>query len=57
MWKQKREYDLAELLDHPVLTLALASAGMERRSIKLLFEVVNDDSARETSRIEEPIFG
>ena len=57
MWKQEREYVLAELLDHPVLTLALARAGMERRSIELLFEAMEDDRARETSRIEEPVFG
>jgi len=47
---------LAELLDHPVLTLALASAGMESRSITLLLEVVYADLDRDASRIEEPVF-
>jgi hypothetical protein len=56
MWKQEKEYVLAELLDHPVLTLALASAGMERRSITLLLEAVDADRDRGASRIEEPVF-
>ena len=56
MWKQEKEYVLAELLDHPVLTLALASAGMERRSVTLLLEMVDDDRDREASRIAEPVF-
>jgi hypothetical protein len=55
MWRRQKEYLLAELLDHPVLTLALASMGMEHRSVALLLEQAHDCD-REPSRPEGPVF-
>ncbi|MGA8551616.1 MAG: hypothetical protein WB678_15415 [Stellaceae bacterium] len=56
MWKRQKEYRLAELLDHPALSLALASQGMERRSVALLLEAEGAARDREIDRVEEPIF-
>jgi len=56
MWNRKKEYRLAELLDHPVLTLALCSKGMERRSVELLLEAAGADRDRDPGRIAEPVF-
>lgn len=56
MWRAVKEYRLAQLLDDPVLGLALASQGMERRSIELLLETAGGDRARQQCRPEEPIF-
>ncbi len=55
MWRQEKEYHLAQLLDDPVLGLALAIQGMERRSMELLLEAAGGDHVREHSRTEEPI--
>ncbi len=55
MWRAEKEYRVAQLLDDPVLGLALASRGMERRSIELLLETASGDRAREHCRPEEPI--
>lgn len=38
MWTQPKEYSLAELLEHPVLGLAMASDGIDRRSLELLLD-------------------
>jgi hypothetical protein len=38
MWRQKREYLLAELLDHPVLGLVMRGTGMDRQAVELLLE-------------------
>lgn len=38
IWKQENEYSLAELLDHPVLGLAMTGDGIDRRSVELLLE-------------------
>ncbi|HEY3909743.1 MAG TPA: hypothetical protein VGM07_07620 [Stellaceae bacterium] len=46
---------MAQLLDHPVLTMALTSQGMERRSVDLLLETAAGDREREIPRPEEPI--
>lgn len=51
----KKEYRLAQLVDDPVLGLALAIQGMERRSIELLLEAAGGDHGREHSPPEEPI--
>ncbi len=56
MWKQRKEYLLAELLDHPALTLALAREGMERQSIELLLDAAGAASERELCRVDEPVF-
>jgi hypothetical protein len=56
MWKQEKEYLLAELLDHPALTLALAREGMERQSIELLLDVAGADDDRKICRVDEPVF-
>ncbi len=56
MGKRQKEYRLAELLDHPALSLALASQGMERRSVALLLEAGGAARDREIDRVEEPVF-
>jgi len=56
MWKQQKGYRLAELLDHPALTLALAREGMERQSIELLLDAAGADDDREMCRVDEPVF-
>jgi hypothetical protein len=56
MWNREKEYRLAELLDHPGLTLALAGKGMERRSVELLLEATVADHDREPCRLDQPIF-
>lgn len=56
MWKRQKEYRLAELLDQPALSLALASQGMERRSVALLLEAEGAARDREAERVDEPIF-
>jgi len=56
MRKHEKEYLLAELLDHPALTLALAREGMERQSIELLLDSAGADGEREICRVDEPVF-
>lgn len=55
MWRRQKEYLLAELLDHPALTLALASRGMERRSVALLLDAAGADGDRAGCRVDAPI--
>ena len=55
MWRQEKEYHLAQLLEDPVLGLALASQGMERRSMELLLEAACGDHTPEPGRPEQPI--
>ena len=38
MSTQPKEYSLAQLLEHPALSLALAGDGIDRRSLELLLE-------------------
>lgn len=55
MGRRIREWRLAELIDNPALALALATQGLDRRSVALLLETAEGERQREVSRPEEPI--
>ncbi|HXC89047.1 MAG TPA: hypothetical protein VNV18_02680 [Stellaceae bacterium] len=47
MWREKHEYSLDELLDHPVLGLAMTRIGIDRRAVELLLETAPPARERE----------
>ncbi len=55
MWRRDHEYSIAELLDHPVLAMAMRSMGMDRRAVELLLETVEDDTDRQRGRTDDPV--
>ena len=55
MWSREKEYSLVALLEHPILALAMANAGMDRRSIELLLEAASAERQQNPERYEEPI--
>ena len=55
MWRRDHEYSIAELLDHPVLTMVMRSMGMDRRAVELLLETVEDDADRQRGRTDDPV--
>jgi len=49
MGSQAREYSLAELVDHPIIGVAMKIEGLERRCLELML----DESRRERRRAAE----
>jgi hypothetical protein len=38
MFKESKEYSLAQLLEHPILELMMTGEGMERRCVELMLD-------------------
>ena len=57
MWTQPREYSLADLLEHPVLGLAMAGDGLDRRSLALLLDCEHqpEQDAERVSTVEQSL--
>ena len=49
MGTKAREYSLAELLDHPIIGVAMKCEGLERRCLELML----DESCRDRRRAAE----
>ena len=55
MWHKQHEYSMAQLLDHPVLRMAMKTMGMDRRAVELLLERAEDDPDRQPDRVDDPV--
>jgi hypothetical protein len=51
--KRSKEYSLAELLDHPVLGVMMANAGIERRSLDLILDTDCADRRHAAAELHE----
>lgn len=52
MFRQAKEYSLAELLEHPVLGLLMTTEGIERRSVELMLDT--ESCERRRALADEP---
>jgi hypothetical protein len=41
MFRKLKEYSLDELIEHPILSVQIASEGIDRRGLDLMFDEVN----------------
>ena len=41
MFRKLKEYSLDELIEHPILSVQIASEGIDRRGLDLMFNEVN----------------
>jgi hypothetical protein len=55
MLKRVKEYSLAELLAHPVLSLVMTGDGIERRSIDLMLDAESGDRPPTEDEFDQPI--
>jgi hypothetical protein len=46
MFKEAKEYSLAELLEHPVLGVLMTRAGIERRCVELMLDTESREHRR-----------
>lgn len=55
MWRDKKEYSLDALLDHPVLGLVMTSTGIDRRAVELLLEPMQRARQLEPDRLTDDL--
>jgi hypothetical protein len=41
MFRKSKEYSLDELIEHPILSVQIASEGIDRRGLDLMLDEVN----------------
>lgn len=55
MRREPREYSIEELVEHPLIRLAMESNGLDRRALELMADEAHRDFRSERSWREEPI--
>ena len=53
MFRESKEYSLAELLEHPVIGFLMTSEGIERRCVELMLDTENCERRRKS--VDDPV--
>ena len=53
MFREAKEYSVAELLEHPVLGFLMTSEGIERRCVALMLDAENCE--RRHKSVDDPV--
>jgi len=57
MFRQQKEFSLAQLIEEPVLGLAMENDGIERRSLELICEIALRQCERGEPSLRTPFVG